>query len=52
MHICYRLAREKLGKIATNDEEEAIANESCIERMIKEHRSMLSSRKRGRGWAS
>ena len=39
---------ERLGKGATNDEDKAIANESCSGRRNTEHRSRLCSRKRGR----
>ena len=42
---------ERLEKAATNNKDEAIANESCIGRRTTEHKSRLSRRKRGRGTA-
>jgi len=39
-----RLAREKLGKGATNHKDEVIADKSCIGKRTTEHKSRLSTR--------
>ena len=42
---------ERLEKAATSPKDEAFANESCMGRRRREHKSRVSRRKRGRGTA-